>query len=377
MEQNQFEQLGIKETFSSVLAKQGIAVPTAIQEQAIPKISEGKSLVGQAPTGTGKTLAYLLPMLQMLQADVPQAQAVVLAPTYELAMQIFRVAESLVKDAGLELRVQSLIGGANITRQMEKLKKKPQLVIGSAGRILELSRKGKLKLGQVKILVLDEFDRLLDDQNLPLTRDLIHALPDEDKLQYLMFSATAPKKALERASFLHEPEFLCVKEDHTMPHEKENLYCVVPFRQKIDLLRRLTRSLPIERGLVFINRAFSAERALAKLSYEGLKVGSLLGNADKMARKQVLADFEHGKLQLLLSTDLAARGLDISGIDYVINLDFPDTAQIYLHRAGRTARAGAEGKVLTLADPKELHHLEELEKSLGIHFQKLKRKPKQ
>jgi len=371
MEQNQWKTLGIDETLISVLAKQGITTPTAIQEQAVPRIHAGKSLIGQAPTGTGKTLAYLLPVLQRLDTKIPQAQAVILAPTYELAMQIFRVAEALIRDAGLELRAQALIGGANITRQMEKLKKKPHLVVGSAGRILELSKKGKLKLNQVKMLILDEFDRLLDDQNLPLTRDLIHAFPNEDDLQYLMFSATAPKKALDRAGFLHEPEFLQVKEDLTMPAAQENLYCIVPFRQKIGMLRKLTGKLPITRGLVFINRTFSAERALAKLSYEGLAVGSLLGNADKMKRKQVLADFERGKLQLLLSTDLAARGLDISGIDYVINLDLPDTAQTYLHRSGRTGRAGAEGKVLTLTDPKELYHIEDLEKALDIRFQKL------
>ncbi len=376
MEQNQFEALGIPESLAEVLSGQGITVPTAIQQQAIPKIREGRSLIGQAPTGTGKTLAYLLPLLQGLRTDLPQAQALVLAPTYELAMQIARVAEQLVQDGGMDLRVQALIGGANINRQIEKLKKKPQLIVGSAGRILELSRKGKLKLGQVKVLVLDEFDRLLDDQNLGLTRELIQALPDYESLQYLMFSATAPKKARERAGFLNEPEFLQVKEDLSMPKVQENLYAVVPFRQKTDFLRRLTRNLSVQRGLVFINRSFSAERALAKLNFEGIRAGTLLGNAGKMERKQVLADFEKGKLQLLLSTDLAARGLDISGVDYVINLDFPDTAQTYIHRAGRTARAGAEGRVVTLVDPKELHHLKELEKSLGIRFRELNRKRK-
>lgn len=373
MEENKFETLGVSDSLAATISKQGIHEPTAIQSKSIPLILDGNSIIGQAPTGTGKTLAYLLPLLQTLDAGLPQVQAIVLAPTYELAMQIYRVADNLVKSAGLGLKVQSLIGGANITRQIDALKKKPQLIIGSTGRILELERKGKLKLHKTKILVLDEFDRLLDDQNLQMTRELINSLNDYENIQYLMFSATAPKKALDRANYLNKPEFIQVKEENSMSNTCKNLYYIVPFRQKTDFLRRITRSLPIERGLVFVNKAFSVERTVEKLSYEGIKTGSLIGNADKTKRKQVLADFEAGKLQLLLSTDLAARGLDIKGVDYVINMDFPETSQVYLHRAGRTARAGADGRVITLADSKEAYHIEEIEKSLGIRFKKLKR----
>ncbi len=373
MEQNKFEELGIVIPVAEALSKQGITIPTSIQEKSIPQILNGNSVIGQAPTGTGKTLAYLLPLIQALDAGIPRVQAIVLAPTYELAMQIYRVSDNLIKTSELKLKAQSLIGGANIARQIDALKKKPQLIVGSAGRIMELSCKGKLKLSDTKIIVLDEFDRLLDDQNLQLTRELINSIPNSDNIQYLMFSATAPKKSLERAEFLNEPKLIQIKEENGMPAAQESLYCIVPFRQKIDFLKRLARSLPIRRGLVFVNKSFSAERAMEKLSYEGLKTGSLIGNTDKTRRKQVLAEFEHGKLQLLISTDLAARGLDIGGVDYVINLDFPESSQIYLHRAGRTARAGAEGKVITLADSKEAYHIKEIEKSLGIHFKKLKR----
>ncbi len=373
MEQNKFEKLGIAAPVAKALSKQKITVPTAIQEKSVPKILNGNSIIGQAPTGTGKTLASLMSVLQSVDDTLPQIQAVILAPTYELAMQIYRVADNLIKTAGLNIRVQSLIGGANITRQIDALKKKPHIIIGSTGRIIELAAKGKLKLLKTKILVLDEFDRLLDDQNLHLTRELINLLPTPDSIQYLMFSATAPKKSLERAGFLNEPELIQVKEENVMPSSNENLYCIVPFRQKTDFLKRITRSLPINRGLVFVNKSFSAERTVEKLSYEGIKTGSLIGNNDKTHRKQVLADFERGRLQLLLSTDLAARGLDIRGVDYVIHLDFPESSQIYLHRAGRTARAGADGRVITLADPKEAYHIKEIENSLGIHFKKLKR----
>ena len=373
MEQNRFKELGVGTALAEALSKQGINEPTSIQEKAVPKILSGSSIIGQAPTGTGKTLAYLLPLLQSLDAGVPQVQAIILAPTYELAMQIYRVADNLIKASGLGIKVQSLIGGANISRQIDALKKKPQLVVGSTGRIIELAGKGKLKLQRTKLLVLDEFDRLLDDQNLQMTRELINSLPDADNIQYLMFSATAPKKALGRAEFLNKPELIQVKEENRMPDTCENLYYIIPFRQKTDFLKRITKSLSIERGLVFVNKSFSAERAVEKLSYDGIKTGSLIGSTDKTRRKQVLADFEGGKLQLLLSTDLAARGLDIGGVDYVINMDLPESSQIYLHRAGRTARAGAVGKVITLTDPKEAYHIKEIEKSLGIRFKKLKR----
>lgn len=371
---NRFEALGLRPELAQVMEKQGMNDPTAIQQQVIPKILQGVHLVGQAPTGTGKTLAYLLPLLQMLDASLPQVQAVVLAPTYELGMQIARVAEQVIRLSGLALRSQALIGGANIARQMDKLKQKPQLIIGSTGRMLELSRKGKLKLVHVKTLVLDEFDRMLDDQNVPHLRDFLDGLPEESKLQFLFFSATAPKKALERADFLNHPEVIRVKESPEELSRRAHFCCMVPFRDKVAMVRKLTRRLGVKRGLVFIHRAFDAERTLSKLQYEGIRAGSLLGHSGKMERKQAIADFERGKLQLLLSTDLAARGLDMEGIDYVFNLDLPDSAQIYQHRAGRTARAGASGTVITLADAKEAVKLAELEKKLGIQIRPLEEK---
>lgn len=371
---NRFEALGLRPELAQVMEKQGMNDPTAIQQQVIPKILQGIQMVGQAPTGTGKTLAYLLPLLQMLDASLPQVQAVVLAPTYELGMQIARVAEQVIRLSGLALRSQALIGGANIARQMDKLKQKPQLIIGSTGRMLELSRKGKLRLAHVKTLVLDEFDRMLDDQNVPHLRDFLDVLPEESRLQFLFFSATAPKKALERADFLNHPEVIRVKERPEELLRRAHFCCMVPFRDKAAMVRKLTRRLGVKRGLVFINRAFDAERTLSKLQYEGIRAGSLLGHSGKMERKQAIADFEKGKLQLLLSTDLAARGLDMEGIDYVFNLDLPDSAQLYQHRAGRTARAGASGTVITLADAKEAVKLAELEKKLDIQIRPLEEK---
>lgn len=363
-----FAALGVQSPWLEVLAKRGFAVPTAIQREAIPRVAAGGSLIGRAPTGTGKTLAYLLPLLAALQPEGRAVQAVILAPTYELAMQIAGEAREMAASAGSSLRVQGLIGGANITRQIDKLKERPQLIVGSAGRLLELSRRGKLRLNEVRTLVLDEFDRLLDDQNLANTAELVRLLPPVEKLQVLMFSATAPKKALERAAFLGKPELVAVEEEPAVQGRRQDLYRLTPFREKIGVVRRLARRLDIQRGLVFISRRFDVEKTLAHLSYEGLAAESLVGAGGKQARQHAVEAFRRGKVRLLLATDVAARGLDIPGIDYVINLEVPEDARAYLHRAGRTARAGAEGTVITLVDAKEKEKLAGLEKQLGFRL---------
>lgn len=365
-----FIELGISEALADVLKKQGIEAPMQVQSAVIPKALGGGSLVTQAPTGTGKTLAYLLPALQKIDASAREVQVVILAPTYELAMQIANVARDLSQGANLGIKVQGLIGGANIARQMDKLKDKPQLIVGSAGRIIELAQKNKLKLHKVKLLVLDEFDRLFDDQNMSNTAAVVRLLP-EDR-QVVMVSATVPKKALDKADFLQHPEVIKVEEDPAVQSQRENLYRMTPFRSKVETVRHLARRLGVKRGLVFINKVFDAERILAQLRYEGFMVGTLLGHNNKQDRQKAIADFKAGRIKLLLSTDLAARGLDIPDVDYVFNLDLPESPAVYLHRAGRTARAGANGTVITLADNKEAYKLEQLEKKLGIDFQPLK-----
>lgn len=366
-----FQDLGIAGSLAAALAAKGIAEPTPIQEKAIPELLAGHDIIGQAPTGTGKTLAYLLPILMGLDTSRREAQALILAPTYELAMQIAGEARQLNEAASLGLKIQGLIGGANIVRQIDKLKEKPQLIVGSAGRILELAHKGKLKLGGIRFLVLDEFDRLLDAQNAESMVDVVKLLPVDR--QVVMVSATAPKKARDRASFLGTPVEIKVEQDAAGLAACEHYFVTVPFREKIERLRKLTRTLPIKRGLVFINKTFAAEQTLAKLRYEGLRVESLLGRDGKQARQSAIAAFKKGEAQLLLSTDLAARGLDIPQVDYVINLDLPESAQVYQHRAGRTARAGATGAAITLIDLKEAYKLEQLEKRLGIHCERLPR----
>ncbi len=362
-----FLKLGLSEALAEAVGKMGFTEPMPIQEQAIPQALTGVNIVGQSATGSGKTLAYLLPALAQIKPDSPALQALVLAPTYELAMQISQQLQQVIQNSGLPIRSMALIGGANIARQIDNLKKKPQIVVGSAGRILELQKKGKLKLQQVKVLVLDEFDRLLDDQNQESVAKVQSCL--DKQCQYLLFSATASGKALDRAQFLAEPKIIKINERTALQPQLENYYFIVEFRDKIDILRKLTKTLAVKRGLVFVNKVYDVEKTIEKLAHQGITAASLIGSDDKMARKNAVADFAKGKVTLLLATDLAARGLDIPGVDYVFNLDLPENDKVYLHRVGRTGRAGAKGTAISLVDSKEIMKVVTIGKKLSVNFQ--------
>ena len=361
-----FTSLGVPEHLTTALAKRGITAPTEIQTALIPAAYAGENLIGEAPTGTGKTLAYLLPLLTRIDPAVRTAQALILAPTHELAMQIAAVARELIQAAGLSVGVQALIGGANIKRQIEALKKKPALIVGSAPRVQELHRLGKVKLTGVKVLVLDEFDRLLGKQHLDDVRALIRLLPPER--QALLLSATAGVAAVRMAEELFAPRLIRVESANEM---YENYYDIVSFRDKIKAVQKLTRRLPIRRGLVFVGRSFDAAHALEKLRYEGIKAVALLGQERRDQRRAALDAIRAGRAEILISTDLAARGLDIEDVDYVIHIDLPEDVRTYRHRAGRTARAGKAGAVISLVDAKEVDKLKALAARMEIDLSRL------
>lgn len=362
----QFLDIGIEPEFAEALEKRGITEPTPIQRQTIPAALTGKHIIGQSATGTGKTFAYLLPVLQGIDASRQALQAVILAPTFELAMQIFHQAELLVEGSGKGIGCISLIGGANMARQVEKLKKKPQVAIGSAARIMELQKKGKLKLDQVKVLVLDEADKLLDDQNLGSVKEVRAAL--RKNCQYFLFSATISPKTLQRADFAADAHLVSLKEELSLRPVIENLYFVADFRDKIETLRKLAVALKVSKGLVFVNRSDNVMIVLEKLKFHGVKAAALNAAAGKVDRKKAIEDFKKGKVQLLIASDIAARGLDIDGIDFVFNLDLPENEKVYLHRAGRTGRAGKSGCAVSLADPKEIVRLGEFAKKIKVEL---------
>ena len=363
-----FEELGVQPVLVKALAAQQLQIPTQIQEQMIPQVLAGENVLARSATGTGKTLAYLLPLLQRIDSEKKEVQAVILAPTYELAMQIYRVLGAVVQEAALDVKAVSLIGGAALTRQIEALKKKPQIVVGSAGRVLELLRKHKLSLTSVRTLVLDEVDRLLDEQNAPTVEIVMKEVPAQRQL--LMVSATLPartQKVIERLE--KKVNLLEAASEVKLPEQLVHCYVKMEHREKLDGLRKVLHALDVKRALLFVEQQGRLETVLEKLQHHGLKVAGLRKDAGKQERKEALEAISKGKISLLVATDLAARGLDIPGVTHVINLDFPDEPQTYLHRAGRTGRAGQEGMVVSLVTQGEVARLERCRRSLKVDLQ--------
>lgn len=360
-----FAELGIQGALVQGLAKAGITVPTQIQEEVIPEVLAGKDVVGQSATGTGKTLAFLLPLFQKIDHARRDTQAIVLAPTHELAMQIFREAQLLADNSGLPVTSAVIIGDVNIARQIDRLKERPHLLVGSSGRILELIQKRKINAQTVKTIVLDEADRLLDDNHRVSVTAIIKATQKDRQL--LLFSATIPTAALEKAlGMSSDAVVVTIAAPAAVPAEIEHLYFVVETRDKIEFLRKLLASLQVDRALVFVNTSAAIEETVAKLCHHGVAATGIHGSSVKKDRQGAMESFRDGRTGVLVASDLAARGLDIAGVRCVINLELPEDPQAYQHRAGRTGRAGATGMTLSIIDRAEEKRIAFLEKKLNV-----------
>lgn len=360
-----FKQLGLDESLVNALKLQGIVEPTAIQEQAIPFILEARDVMGQSETGTGKTLAYLLPIYQKIDTSKKETQVMILTPTHELAIQIQREMETLSKDSGLAVTSTAIIGNVNIARQIEKLKQKPHIIVGSSGRILELIQKKKIVAQTVKTIVLDEADRLLDENNSQLVKSVIKTTLS--RTQLLLFSATLPPTTYQRASeLLKTPEVIRVTDKIMIAPTVEHMFFLAEQRDKVEVLRKLIRMIIPTRALIFINKSEEIEKMVENLKYHGLEADGIYGGANKSERKKAMDDFRSGKSTLLVASDLAARGLDIKGISHIFNLDLPEDPQLYLHRVGRTGRAGEHGIAISVVNAKEVSYLKKLESTFEI-----------
>ncbi|WP_338552311.1 DEAD/DEAH box helicase [Paenibacillus sp. KS-LC4] len=355
--------LGLNEQLAEALVEEGIQEPTAVQAEAIPVLLSGQDVSARSQTGTGKTLAYLLPLLQKLNASSKEIQGVVIAPTQELAMQIVRVAEFYAKPLGL--RVQQLIGGAALKRQVEKLKLHPQLVIGTPGRIHELLKLRKIKLHAVNQVVVDEVDQVFQLSSTREVETILFAMGQNRQIAF--FSATYPEQmARFEGRWMKEPHRIQVAPEHRVSETITNYYFVCDKRDKPDIARRIIRMLKPKSALLFLNETDTISNWEAKLSYEGFTVEALYGDADKQRRSATLARFREGTCQLLLATDVAARGLDIEGLPLVINLEPALDADHYVHRAGRTGRMGRTGTVISIVTPQEHFIMDKFRKQLGI-----------
>lgn len=361
-----FKELGIKENICKALDVMGIVKPTEIQEKTIVSALEGKNIIAQSQTGTGKTLAYVLPMMENINCDSKELQGLVIAPTHELTMQIHNTILDLKKDADISCNAASLVGSGNITRQIEKLKSKPQIATGSSGRVVDLIKRKKLKVHNVKVLVIDEFDKLLDKDNINDIKFIIKSL--DNKVQIIMVSATTDEKTLDIAkSLMNDVEIIKVSSSdlNINPNITHEVFLCDP-RKKVEFLRKVVHWERAKKTLVFVNNNYDVELTLDKLKYHGINCDSICGNISKEERKNAIEGFRRGKINVLIASDVGARGLDIKGITHVVNLDMPKSEKDYVHRAGRVARGENTGKCISLVAPKEFSLIEKYEKTFNI-----------
>lgn len=342
----------------------GFEKPTPVQEQAAQLIMEGKDVIAESPTGTGKTLAYALPVLERIKPDQKHPQAVILAPSRELVMQIFQVIQDW--KMGSELRAVSLIGGANVKKQVEKLKKNhPHIIVGTPGRVFELIQAKKLKMHEVKTIVLDETDQLVLPEHRETIKQIIKTTLRDRQL--LCFSATLKKETEDvLRDMTKEPEVLKVERSKTEAGKVKHQYIICDQRDKVKLLQKLSRLHGMQ-ALVFVRDIGNLSVYAEKLAYHHVDLGILHSEAKKMERAKIIKAFEQGEFPLLLATDIAARGLDIENLPYVIHADIPDEDS-YVHRSGRTGRAGKEGNVLSLVTRMEESKLKKMAKKLGVEL---------
>ncbi|WP_019155296.1 DEAD/DEAH box helicase [Robertmurraya massiliosenegalensis] len=353
----------LKGFIQDVWKKEQFGMATQVQESAIPLILDGKDVIAESPTGTGKTLAYLLPVLNQIDPDKRAIQAVVLASSQELVMQILQEIQKWSEASGI--RSASFIGGANVKRQLEKLKKHPHIIAGTPGRLYELIKQKKIKMHEVKTIVLDEGDQLLTHEHLPTVQNIIRSALAER--QVVLFSATLSAYVEKEAKdLMREPEVIRIEKDETIAAGNvEHIYFTAEQREKIKLLEKVSR-LPDVKALVFIKDIGSLTVASEKLAFDGIDTAILHSDLNKDKRKNALKDFRTGKVNMLLATDVAARGLDIKGVTHVVHLDFPKDLEQYVHRSGRTGRFGADGIVISLVTDREERELKKYAREFGV-----------
>jgi superfamily II DNA/RNA helicase len=364
---NTFENMGLDLRLVEGLKKQGITEPTGIQEKTILLALENRDIVGQSPTGSGKTLAFLLPIFQRIDAGKREMQAIILAPTHELVMQIENQIRLLTDSSGVAVTSAAIIGEVNITRQIEKLREKPNIIVGSAGRVLELIKRRKINSQTVKTIVIDEGDRMLDEHNLSTVKDVIKTTLRDRQL--MLFSATVSEKTLGTArELMKDPQVIRIEDEGKINPNINHIYIVTEQRDKIEVLRKLVASIKPERAIIFINKSEELQLTNAKLQYHHLSAYDISGGASKEERKKALESFRKGDIKLLVASDIAARGLDIKGVTHIINLDLPENSKGYLHRVGRTGRMGEAGMAISIVTEKEIPLIKKYEKDLNIRI---------
>lgn len=347
----------------------GYTIPTPIQKQSIPVILSGRDVMGLAQTGTGKTAAFSLPILQrLLQGPRSCVRALIVAPTRELAQQIHEAIVELCKNTGLNS--MTLYGGVNINPQIKSLKTGVEIVVACPGRLLDHVQQRTINLDKVEVLVLDEADQMFDMGFLPSIRRILRFLPK--KRQTLLFSATMPSAINELAhDVLHQP--VTVEVNRSVPAGSvQQVLFPISQHLKSDLLIKLLQKTTINSVLVFTRTKRGAKQVAIKLEQAGFRATSLQGNLSQNKRMSAMNGFRDGTLQILVATDIAARGIDVTSISHVINYDMPSTVESYIHRIGRTGRADKEGEAYTLTTDDDRDLIRKIERVLGNQLEQRK-----
>lgn len=359
-----FQKLGISSTIDKILKKNGIREATPIQEKAIPILLNGQDIIAQAQTGTGKTLAFLLPILEKIKVEDVSIQALVVTPTRELAIQITAEIEKLISNVE-GLNVLSVYGGQDVERQIRKLNKATQIVVATPGRLLDHLRRETIALTNVSKFVLDEADQMLQMGFLEEVKQIIQQVGEFR--QTMLFSATMPKEIRELAlQYMENPAEVRVKSEQITVDKINQVVIETTDRAKQQTLKTLIKHYHPFLAIIFCRTKRRAKTLNEALKESGFLSDELHGDLSQAKREDVMKRFREAKLHLLVATDVAARGLDVEGVTHVFNYDIPHDVESYIHRIGRTGRAGDEGVAVTLIAPKDRMFLEMIEKGLRM-----------
>ncbi|MCM2677829.1 DEAD/DEAH box helicase [Alkalicoccobacillus plakortidis] len=363
-----FKRFGLHPFLLEALDSQGFSKPTEIQERLIPAIINGKDVIGQSQTGTGKTLSFFLPILHVIEPERKEVQAIVTAPTRELATQLFNELKRITDhtEEGKSIVSQLLVGGTDKTRSIEKLKNQPHIVVGTAGRIADLINEKALKAYSANILVVDEADQMLDMGFIDdVDRTASHMAQE---LQMLVFSATIPEKLQPfLKKYMNDPRHVKVEPEKATAELIEHKLLPLRHRDRLKMVVETAQAINPFLAVIFTNTKDQAEEVTQSLLDAGLNAERIHGGLQPRERKQIMKKVREMKIQYLVATDLAARGIDIKGITHVINFDLPKDLDFYVHRTGRTARAGMSGEAITFYAQTDQQAIERLVKK-GISF---------
>jgi ATP-dependent RNA helicase DeaD len=363
-----FKSLGITESMVDTLKTLGIAVPTPIQQQAIPLLLDGKDVIAQSQTGTGKTFAFILPILEKIDANESHIQALIVTPTRELALQITNEVKKLLENRQ-DIRVLAIYGGQDVESQLKKLKHGRQIVIGTPGRLLDHIRRGTVDFSKSSFLVLDEADQMLHIGFLPEVERIIDETPESR--QTMLFSATMPDEIRQLARrHMKNPQNIQVEKTQAPLENIKQIAISTDDRAKQGDLIELLHLYRPYLGVIFCRTKRRVTKLYEALKENGFNCDQLHGDLSQAKREQVMKRFRKAEIQFLVATDVAARGLDVEGVTHVFNYDIPEDTESYIHRIGRTGRAGGEGLAVTLYAPKDREELLQIEKDLNLTIPK-------